>query len=98
VPVVLLQGQDNVRLLYLAPGRGVRVAVRVEATSSVDVYALPEQALEDFDEERPFDSYWASLKRRNHRFRFSPKVREQWYLVIESRSDGPTSVFYEVAW
>lgn len=98
MPVVLLQGRDDVRLLYRAPARAVRVTVRVEATLAVNVYALPDYALEDFDEERPFDCYRPSPNHRNHRFRFSPEPREQWYLVIESRSDEPTSVFYEVTW
>jgi len=99
MPVELLQGRDDdVRLLYQAPARGVRVAVRVEANRAVDVYALPEYALEDFDRGRPFYCYRESRSDRDHRFRFAPEPREQWYLVIESRSDQPTSVFYEVTW
>lgn len=99
MPVVLLRGRDDdVRLLYRAPARGVQVAVRVEATRAVDVYALPEHSLEDFDDERPFYCYRDSRSHRDHRLRFAPEPREQWYLVIQSRSDEPTSVFYEVTW
>ena len=99
VPVVLLQGRDdNVRLLYRAPARSARVSVRVEATRAVDVYALPEQALGDFDEGRAFYAYRASKNHPDHRLNFVPEPREHWYLVIESRSGQPTSAFYEVIW
>ena len=96
MPTRILSANKFTKLLYAGPERR-DIQIRFESSGPVNIYGVSEALFEVFKTERKYDL-----------FRFLAKVKldktiaikaafgEDWYLILENKSDVPVAIHYEV--
>lgn len=97
MPFVEIQPEKYRRILFDRPRRRT-VEINIEANRAVDVYVVPESNFEAW--RRGSSDYGGDgfLRTKNLRVRLNKdrQFEDDWYLVLENRSDSPATVHYEV--
>ncbi len=96
MPTRILAARKFRKVLYDGPER-TDIQLRVESSEPVDIYGVTAVFLDIFRRDRTADLFsfvgQTSLKKR---IPLRPALGEEWYLIIENRSDSPVAIHYEV--
>jgi hypothetical protein len=96
MPTRILAARKFTKVLYDGPER-TDIRLRVESSEPVDIYGVTAVFLDNFRKDRTADLFRfigkTDLKKR---IPLSPALGEEWYLIIENRSNSAVAIHYEV--
>jgi hypothetical protein len=96
MPTKIIRPDHFTKIRYKVPRSG-KAEILVEASGPVSIYAISTSDIDKFRNYKAFDGL--SFKDRT---RFERDVKlpfdygEEWYLILESESEKPVAVHYEV--
>jgi hypothetical protein len=98
VPLIDIQPQRYRKILYDTPPRRGKIALEIEANSVLDVFIVPKSELERW--RRGNSDYGGDgfLRKKSLQVQINigPEFDDEWYLVLENKSDKVVTATYEV--
>ena len=96
MPTRILAARKFTKVLYDGPER-TDIRIRVESSEPVDIYGVSSIFLDTFKKDRTYDLFrFGGKTSLAKRIPLRPALGEEWYLIIENRSDFPVAIHYEV--
>jgi hypothetical protein len=99
VPLDQLSPHTHMSSRYLAPNHNRGVTIFVEASARIDVYAVPPEGMNAYQEGAiNFAVYEVSRNRKIHNVIAHPDRGHYWYLLIINDLPEYVNFFFDVRW
>jgi hypothetical protein len=96
VPTQVISPRKFRKMLYDTP-KSRRIELDIEASSPVDVFVVEKNDLEEWRKRKDYGGMgFFKQKKLKQPIKLARDFQNDWYLIIENRSDAPVAVHYEV--